>query len=341
MRWRRVTDKREDSGSSADEAWASGWRMSSGGVAVAVSLARWGLWGLVVAGPLVGLLAWSSASGSESTAAPRVVAKSEPVVDTAGPGGFAELFVTTFLSVSADQSQRLDAFLPGASARLSGGVEPVAVERAAAVRVQSQSRSYWAVTVAVQVAPISDGDAKEEEAKGGQEQDVAGGLRFFRVPVAAVSGAEGFVAVSLPSEVGAPESGEGRGLGYGRPGPAQKSDPAAGTVQGFFESYLTGRGEVERFLAPKTSVPALRAAPYEQVRIVEWAVRGADLSEAPEEAAPADGERREVVVEVEAAEQAGQWRPMTYALVLAARDGRWEVAELSDAPRLASGGGEK
>ncbi|MFI9029921.1 hypothetical protein [Streptomyces sp. NPDC053560] len=49
---------------------------------------------------------------------------------------------------------------------------------------------------------------------------------------------------------------------------------------------------------------------------------------------PGEGERRRLLVEVEAGDRRGAVRPMTYALQLRGRDGRWEVAALEAAPAL-------
>ncbi|MBB1260164.1 conjugal transfer protein [Streptomyces alkaliterrae] len=310
------------------EEW--GWQMSTGGVALVSRAARWGLWGLVAAGPVLAVGAWAHSGEAASMPVPKVAAEPVAVADTAGPAGIAELFVTSYLTASPREAEQLDVFLPGASARVASA-RPVVVERSAAVEVETVRKGYWSVSVAVVLKEAGKETGKDREERGEGEP---GGVRFFRVPVAAADG--GFTAVALPSEVAGPvdTDSEARGLGYGRPGPASKGDPGAATLLGFFEAYLAGRGDVERFVAPQASVRAVTGAPYTQVRLVELAVQGADDGVVAAEV-PREGERREVVVELEALEAGGGWRPMTYAVSLQVRDERWEISALRAAPALA------
>jgi hypothetical protein len=92
----------------------------------------------------------------------------------------------------------------------------------------------------------------------------------------------------------------------------------------FLAAYLTGAGEVDRYLAPGVKQSAVSPAPYavvsvEQVSAVEEA--------AAAEKVPADGTAVRVLVQVEARDSGGRW-PLGYELTLKARSGRWEVAAL-------------
>lgn len=338
MRWRRgEPDERWD-----EEETVEGWEerpaaMSTGALANASTVLRWLAWSLVVAGPVLGLLALTGSS--QPDAAPqreREPQRQVVVPDEAGPAGFGEMFVVAYLRAGEGEEKALAAYYPDVvSLRLPGESESVRAEHAAAVRVEDVAPDYWSVTVGVRVAS----PAPAKSAGGSKEKPQTSTLRYFQVPVRSDSSGPGerYVAASLPAEVSVPPAADaGPELDYGRPGPVREGDPVAEALQEFFSSYLTG-GELDRYLSPGTSMAPVTPAPYEQVRIAQLAVHGSDDADAGSEDPdpPADGERREVLVDVEAAAEAGQWRPMTYALSLTARDGRWEVRALEAAPALA------
>jgi len=184
------------------------------------------------------------------------------------------------------------------------------------------------VTVATRVV------AGEKQEPGGD----AAGLRYFRVPVKeARSGGGGgrLVAVTLPSEVAAPAPVAAPTPRYGTPSAPEERDPAARTLEQFFAAYLAGRGPVERYAAPGTSLRAVKPAPYEEVTVSQLAEAGASGSDGEQgtSQAPRAGAQRRLLVDVQARAR-GEERPMTYAVTLRARGGRWEIAALDAAPAL-------
>ncbi|MFC9486664.1 conjugal transfer protein [Streptomyces hydrogenans] len=316
---------------------AGGWELGSlGASANAVTVLRRSAWVLLLAGPVLG--AWALLAGPEvvraevSSERPAAVA-----VDSSGPGGFAELFVTAYLEAEEGRAgDVLAAFMPGAGpATLSGGGGGQVVEQAAAVRVRAVSAGYWAVTVAARVRPAEPA-AKPDRA----EAEAAVGLRYFRVPVR--SGASGeLTAVALPAEVGALPAGQAPELGYGQSAEPNAADPGVRTLQGFFTSYLAGGGEVDRYMPPGSRLTPITPAPYASASVGRVAEYGTNAPGAafPEGAPIPDGTRRRLLVDVTAADRAGVERPLTYAVALKARDGRWEVEAVEAAPLLAAGSG--
>lgn len=310
--------------------WETGWRSraaSTGMTALVQRLFTWGLWCAVAAGPLLAVVALLQPS--DSAALPRQGEQQQPrqAADMAGPGGFAEMFVDAYLTAGEGDEGDLEPYFPGAAElQLPAEAEASAVDRLAPVRVRAADSGSWSVTVSARLTPE----------KG--EQEAAEQLRYFQVPVAKSPGAQGYIATTLPAEVAAPGGRTPVELGYGRPVPVREGDPAATTLQGFFAAYLADGGQLDRYLSPGTRLKAVTPAPYRQVHITQFAVAGTDDADdgAEEGAPPRDGERQQLLVDVEA-EAGGQaeWRPMTYALSLTARDGRWEVAAMDPAPRTA------
>ncbi|MFF8410582.1 conjugal transfer protein [Streptomyces omiyaensis] len=315
---------------------AGGWELGSlGASANAVTVLRRSAWVLLLAGPMLG--AWALLAGPEvvraEVAAERPAAAS--VVDSSGPGGFAELVVTAYLEAEEGRAgDVLAAFMPAAGpAVVVGGGGGQVVEQAAAVRVRAVSAGYWAVTVAARVRP-----AKLAAKPDRSQAEPAVGLRYFRVPVR--SGASGeLAAVALPAEVGALPAGQAPALGYGQGAEPSAADPGVRTLQGFFTSYLAGGGEVDRYMPPGNKLTPIAPAPYASASVERVAEYGTNAPGAafPEGAPIPEGTRRRLLVDVAAADRAGVERPLTYAVALKERDGRWEVEAVEAAPLLAAG----
>ncbi|GAB7035994.1 conjugal transfer protein [Streptomyces sp. NPDC021749] len=317
------------------EAVDTGWAttpMSTGAMANWTAVARWSAWGLLLSGPLLG--GWALASTTQPvTVPPRAEApKAQPASsDAVAPSGFAEVYVAAYVKAgdSDADAAELAAFYPAArslSWSVKGGSKERA-ESASAVQVRQISAGYWSVTVAARIT----GSAKGSDS-----------VRYFQVPVRATAGskgaASGWTAAALPAEVAAPNGSKGAAveLSYGAAHAPLPSDPAAQTVQDFLAAYLTGRGELDRYLSPGTELHAVRPAPYTAVTVTQIADHGQGPAEGAEAQVPPDGVQRRLLVDVEGDGKHASGRPMTYAIELRARDGRWEVVALEDAPALAT-----
>ncbi|MGI5262518.1 conjugal transfer protein [Streptomyces angustmyceticus] len=330
MKWRREEEQAPPVEASGvpDTGWAT---TSTGAMANWMAVVRWSAWGLLLAGPLMG--GWALASAAPPVAAPvqaeaprAQLASSDAAVASAG---FAEVYVSAYVQAGAGDAEAAEfaALYPAArsmSWSASGGAERATSSDA--VQVRQVSAGYWSVTVAARIT----GSAKD-----------SGRVRYFQVPVKATGGrgAEAWTAAALPAEVAAPTGSKGVApeLSYGAAHAPLPSDPAAQTVKGFLTAYLTGRGELDRYLSPGTALHAVRPAPYTAVTVVQVAEHGRAPAEGAERQVPPDGVRRRLLVDVEGDKRAGG-RPMSYAIELRARDGRWEVAALEAAPALASNG---
>lgn len=326
-----------DEGAAGQEA---GWvTVSPGALANWSAVLRWSLWLLLLAGPLLGVAAFLRpvpASGVTPTV-PKTA--SAVVRDTAGPAGFAELYVAAYVEAGKGSEASLAPYYPlmrDVSLQAEAGAQHA--DRLAAVQVSEVSSGYWSVTVAAQVtstaaasAAASDDEAGQSESQGEAGSGSVPVLRYFQVAVKAL-GSSGYVAAALPSEVAAPAaSGDQPELGYGAPVPADTHDAAVGAVGEFLAAYLTGSGELDRYLSPGTDLSPVSPAPYTKVTLTQLAEAGGDFTA---DAPAAEGARRELLVDVAVTGSGGQVRPLTYALALKARAGRWEIAALDAAPRL-------
>ncbi|MFG2774759.1 conjugal transfer protein [Streptomyces sp. NPDC048350] len=296
---------------------------------------------LLLAGPALG--AWALLAQPDvavGAAAPERTVSSA-VETSAGPSGFAELFVSAYLEAGEGTEASLAAFLPDAeSVVLSADPGSQVVEQVAAVRVRAVSDGYWAVTVAARIRPVKAAAATEPAAQGQGHVGAASVLRYFRVPVRSWP-AGALTAVSLPAEVGAPAVGKAPALIYGQGVDPSQADAGVRTLGGFFASYLAGEGELDRYMTPGSTLTSIVPAPYASAKLGRIAEYGTKAPGAafPEGAEIADGTRRRLLVDVMAADHAGVERPLTYAVALKARDGRWEVEAVEAAPLLAVSAG--
>nr|WP_237550636.1 conjugal transfer protein [Streptomyces sp. SID8354] len=298
------------------------------------AVVRWSAWGLLLTGPLLG--GWALASAAAPVAvptraeAPRVQSASS---DAVAPAGIAEVYVAAYVKAgdSDADAEEFAAFYPAARSMTwpsQGGAERA--ESASAVQVRQVSARYWSVTVAVWIAGSSKG-------KGD-----AGQLHYFQVAVRSTAGAKGtatgWVAAALPAEVAAPtaEVAKPPELSYGSRHAPLASDPAVQTVQGFLAAYLTGQGDVERYLSPGITLHPVRPAPYTAVTLTQIADHGQGPAEGAEAQTPPDGVQRRLLVDVAGERHGGGERAMTYAIELRSRGGRWEIAALEAAPALAA-----
>ncbi|MFE7302539.1 conjugal transfer protein [Streptomyces sp. NPDC057579] len=330
MKWRRKEKQTPPVGESAqpDTGWAT-TSMSTGAMANWTAVVRWSAWGLLLAGPLLG--GWALASARTPVAVPTraEASRAQPASsDAVAPAGFAEVYVAAYVKAgdSDADAQELATFYPAArSMSWSGGGGAERAESASAVEVRQVSVGYWSVTVAARIT----GSSKN-----------SGRVRYFQVPVRATDGrgASGWTAAALPAEVAAPSGSKGVApeLSYGSAHAPLDSDPAVQTVRGFLAAYLTGRGELDRYLSPGTALHAVRPAPYTAVSVTQFAEHGHGPAKGAEAQVPPDGVQRRLLVDVEGDGKYTGGRPMTYAIELRARDGRWEVAALEAAPALAT-----
>ncbi|MDX3075904.1 conjugal transfer protein [Streptomyces sp. MI02-7b] len=288
-----------------------------------MSLARIGVWAALAAGPLA-LLA-NCATPRTSTAVAQPKAPAAAAVRIADPAGVAALFTDLWLRSGStdDQSgtaQAVRALAPTvALPQRSGKPAGQALQRTVAVRSVELGRDTWSVVVAAQFA--SSG------AQGASTTPTArlSSVRYFAVPVLSSNhsdGAGAFTVTAPPAEVAGPASAPVPESGLSRPLPS--SGPVARSLQEFFAAYLTGVGEVDRYLSPGTALAAVRGTGYRSVG-VDQVDADSDIADG---AVPRDGRRVTVRAQVTATDPAGDQWPLSYVLSLTARDGRWEVTAL-------------
>ncbi|MFD9791336.1 conjugal transfer protein [Streptomyces sp. NPDC059070] len=279
-------------------------------------LRRWGVWAALACGPLALAVASlpSAAAPAAATPAPSSGTVRTPVA--ADPSGYAELFLTAWLRSSAvdensAQARLAQALAPSVPLPQPTGAQSV-LDRAIAVRSAHRGGGQWLVTVAVQYADVS--------------------VRYYAVPVLADASGGSYAVTGAPGQVAGPVLAKAPESAY-KVALAPRG-ALVGTVAEFLRAYLTGLGEVDRYLAPGMHLLALVDTSYTDLQVEQAA--------AMEEAAgaqgiPADGTRVHVRVQIKARDRAGSW-PLAYEMTLTTRAARWEVSAFATASLQAGGG---
>ncbi|MGW6571909.1 conjugal transfer protein [Streptomyces sp. NPDC054945] len=319
--------------------WVGGW--STGAQANSAALIRWIVWGLIALGPLLGALAYLSVPTTSAAPAPKTAPSAPAASGGQGAAGFASLFVATYLSAGRGDEPKLAAYYPPASnLQLDGVSGQRRGEQLTVVRLRQTDTSVWSVTVAARVTGATPTATPSTQPGASPSPSAAAdSVRYFQVPVATAPGAGGataYTALALPAEVAAPERAKTPELVYGAMRPALPTDPRTQAVTSFLSAYLTKAGaELDRYLAPGTRLAAPSPAPYSGVAVDQFAVEGETGGE-PVVSVPGDATTLRLLVTLRATGQDGVRLPLTYALTLKARAGRWEIANLDGAPALTS-----
>ncbi|MBO2448722.1 conjugal transfer protein [Actinomadura barringtoniae] len=231
----------------------------------------------------------------------------------AGPTGWAESYVSTYVSAGEGTEDRLRPFLadpPQLEARPNG----LRSVRTWVVDAQQVRAGYWSVTVAA--------DLEGPKQRG---RFAALGTRYFRVGVVAAGG--GFAAADLPAVVSAPVRVPLPPPLYGGP-PLDLGDPMVDAVAHFLDAYLVGRGELVRYVAAEAGLAPVVPVPFIRAEVVRVT------------AATSVGVAREakaILAQVRAVDAGGRVQLLAYALRMATRGGQWVVAAMDAAPLLAQG----
>jgi hypothetical protein len=107
------------------------------------------------------------------------------------------------------------------------------------------------------------------------------------------------------------------------------------TASAGLAAYLTGSGELDRYLSPSTHLSPVTPPAYSALAVDQVAVEG-EQDGAPLTTVPAGGTRLRVLVQLRATGTDGARVPLTYALTVQSRAGRWEIASLDGAPAEAT-----
>ena len=270
-------------------------------------LATAALWAAVAIGAIGGGSALlRPPAQAAATAAP-------PPPSTAGPSGFAELYVAAWLRAGQGSEAQLRAYYPERIELRDVVANSRYPARTVTVSVEPAGQWYWSVTVAAEIL-VADADAFRRDA-----------LRYYRVGVAQPGGpGQPMAATSLPAELPRPPAAPAVRLDVGSLGRARPDDPVTAALSRFFAAYLAGVGELARYVTPDADLAAVAPAPFATAEVVRTATT--DL----------DGGALVVLAEVRGTDAGGRQQLQHYSLRLSQREQRWEVADMLPGPPMAA-----
>lgn len=317
---------------SEQHSWTAGANMTT---KVVVGL----LWAALIAGPM--------ALGLQLLTPAR-----DPVIHQGGPGErmgeaaavgeFAQRAVVAWLETPADDDDGLRQYFGGISQ--TRPEYPWSVRRPEIAEIVRDDNDLWSVVVSVEATEgqpekkpakaDADGSGAAENDTDGDDENaevsrVTSGRLYFRLPVLYVEGE--MIAQALPAPVPAPSSVDQLDVVYNEDLPTDH--PAYARVTNFLNAMLVhgDQAELEAYTSPGTAFRALTPVPYAAIKVTAITAAGDAMpSESPD-----DGERVDIQVDVIVSGSNESQLSAQYALVLQARQGRWEVAELMTSPVLA------
>ena len=232
-----------------------------------------------------------------------------------GVGGFAELYVSAWLTAGRTTSSVIAPYYPTQVDFNQVNSGAFWAARTATIDVIEQGDSYWAVTVAADVLSNNEGAYE------------AAGIRFYTFGV--IKTDDGFVATTLPAQVPAPPTLDLPELviEFLNAPTSAEIEPIAEALGGFFRALLAGAGDIERYVRPNTHLAPISPAPFATIDVRSLGAR-------PE---VEDPNRLLVRVEIRATDTAGNAQVMQYTVTVAQRAERWEVVELVAASPIGTG----
>ncbi|MEV4130270.1 conjugal transfer protein [Nocardia sp. NPDC049707] len=243
-------------------------------------------------------------------------------------GSFAQQFIVTYLSSVSGQQDRLGEYvgsnaqqitLPAAAKQVS---DPAVVYVA---RVGSfDTLEIWSVTVSVRMGKSAPGATSSTGTTGTAANNNTGSdaRQFYRVGVSVLNGR--LRALALPALVEPPSRGADLAQAYSSPCTAET--PLAQVASGFLTTYLTGNGDVGRYITLDAGIVALRPAPFTAVETV--AVTSDDNS------CGSARSHAQVLVTVNPKADSGAAATLAYPLTMVRDGGQWQVQSVDAVPAM-------
>jgi hypothetical protein len=293
---------------------ATSW--SAGGDLAALG-ARLGVWAAVLSGPL----ALAVVVLDDPAPAPVVAAVKDPAANlSALPAGEAAARVVSLWLSGAqrpESASQLAALAPGiAQLDLRLRRQPAALTQLRVAQADPGAAvGEWSILIGADVAA---------------NEATRPVRRYYRVPVTVdTNGVASVLALPAPApEPRTPQAAPA--LAYRTEVPT--TGPLGEAVTGFLTSLLTQSGDdVNRWTSPDSQIEAVRPAAASAIRVEQ--ISSDNPVTAQLDAVPATGRAR-LLVSVSLLDIDEEPLPSTYALGVAVRDGRWEIAAIDPLPAL-------
>lgn len=277
----------------------------------------WGAIGIGCVGAIVGLV-----RPAQSTETPDDATPDDVVPATVA--NYAELAVETWLTATEDDEAQVDLLFAEPLDLHGLGDERRVVERVASIGGTLLEDGYWKVTVAADVVePPPEPAEGEPPADEGEEPEPVRARWFVEIGVVGDANG-GLVAVDAPALMtGRTFDTSGLRLVGPELEPVLADDPVAGTLRGFFDAYLTGRGDLSRYLAEGVEGSPITPAPFAAAAVDRMSVE------------TTSDDRLLIRAEVRVTTRSGIQQLLGYELqAQLSSSGRWEISHAAGAPTL-------
>ncbi|WP_433635111.1 conjugal transfer protein [Nocardia sp. CA-120079] len=241
-------------------------------------------------------------------------------------GSFAQQFIVTYLSSVAGQQDRLGEYVGASAQQITLPATARQVSDPAVVYVSRvgsfDTLEVWSVTVSVKVgksAPTAGSASSTATANNSAGADTR---QFYRVGVSVLNGR--LRALALPALVEPPSRGADLAQAYSSPCTADT--PLTQVASGFLATYLTGNGDVGRYVTLDAGIAALRPAPFTAVETV--AVTSDDNS------CGTARTHAQVLVTVNPKADGGAVATLAYPLTMVRDGGQWQVQSVDAVPAM-------
>jgi hypothetical protein len=236
-------------------------------------------------------------------------------------GSYARDFVVAYLGASAGQHDQLARYLaddqqltlPSTGQQVSDP-SVVYITRT----LSTGSVDIWAVTVSVRIG----GPARGAAASTTTPSAAAGDRQYYRVAVTESGGL--LRALSPPAAVQPPGRGVDLALGYTTSCPSDS--PLATVSTGFLTAFLTGTGDITRYISSTSAIAALTPAPFTGVDTVSVKSDDSGCGRS------ATSARTQIMVNPKGT--AGAAPTLAYALTMIRTAGEWQVQSIDPVPLL-------
>jgi hypothetical protein len=285
------------------------------------SLGRWAFYGVAVLmalGALCGFLAFiRPATPVQLTTDTSTTAQHQEA------GAFAQAYLAAWLTATTSDHTELDRYTNTTGTAITGTTPTEYRDLTVVSTEESGNLSTVIISASLQTTSNNDEDGTSTDAG----EDVTSWTPYW-YQVAVQSNDDGEMApLGLPAPISMPAISTAPQLGY--PSRVANREVEA-TVADFMTAYLTGQGDVTRYVSPETTINAITPAYW-----TDAAVRSLASSEEVPDRTPTAGQSAQVLVDVNLTRE-NTTKPAQYVLDLKARDGRWEISSLRSASGLAN-----
>lgn len=269
----------------------------------------YGLAVVIALGSLCGVLAFNRpAAHVQKTSEAGINAQQQQA------GAFAQAYLAAWLTATSNDHAALDQYTGLAGSNFVGNA-PTEYRDMTVASIKAAPGDMNTVVVSASLKnTVKDDKGKET---------TSWTPYWYQVVVQSKDGA--MAPAALPAPIAVPTMGTAPQLGYSS---RVTNKEIQSTVADFMTAYLTGQGDVTRYVSPATTINAITPAYWTQAKI-----KTIQAAQEVSEKTPAAGQTAEILVDMNLTRDTNT-KPAQYVLGLKVRDGRWEIQSLNSAPAL-------